>query len=460
MAFYSYYNTLPSWGTSQFQPIPPPTPRYRPLSSWTGNDYFAAHSGTRDNTVFDYVWYKMRDFVMGTGYGRNHAFRWWKRLYSGLATPASLLPKEIGAAAGYEAIRIWETHNGIYAAPMNADQEREREALVGVAAAEATRLWAYTGRPQDKWGRLEASETAAATASRIFLQEYTNGSVYEPFNRVPKSVSFGRNSWGGRRASTPIPSSSGLRYRPPTPYNGPSVVDTLASPVSSYGNTLNMTGMDGALPPLASPYPAPGTPLGSPYLDGGAGGGRGYIPSPIDDYPDGFDGYDDYEGGPGYGSYGENFGGGRYGNSGYAGGIGGPGYGGYGGIRGGMGMGGGMGGMGMDGFGGIGAGLASPGLGYGGGSAFGPELDNGIDYMNQGVGPYGGSATNPSNVVYDPILGPGIQGTYYPKVAQMQRLGLNGGSYGYPGASVGLPPPPGTYSTWPRRGLRRTRSFF
>lgn len=270
---------------------------------------------------------------------------------------------------------------------------------------------------------------------------------------ITDSMSFRRNSLSRRRALTPNPSSAGLRYRPPTPYYGPS---NLASPASSYGgNSLNMTGMDAALPPLMSPSPAFTTPFASPYSDGG---GQGYIPPPAEDFPDDFDGFDDYEGDSGYGPYGGNFQRG-YGNSGFAGGSGGSAYGGYGGMGGGGGVR--RGGMGMDGFRGAGAGLRNPGLGYGGG-ALGPELDNDVGFMNTGVGSFSGSTVNSSNVVYDPVLGPGIQGTYYPKVAQMQRLGqgLNGGAYGYPGASVGLPPPPGTYSSSPRRGLRRSRSFF
>jgi hypothetical protein len=45
-------------------------------------------------------------------------------------------PEELGAAAGYEAIRIWEYHHNLYQAPLNHDLDREREALGGLAIGE------------------------------------------------------------------------------------------------------------------------------------------------------------------------------------------------------------------------------------------------------------------------------------------------------------------------------------
>ncbi|GJJ06275.1 hypothetical protein Clacol_000466 [Clathrus columnatus] len=461
MTSYPYYNTLPQWGTSQFQSIPPPAPQYQPRPSWSGADYFSAHSGSRDNTVFDYVWYKLRDFVLGTGFGKNRAFHWWKRIYSGLVDPSQALPKEIGAAAGYEAIRLWETHGSVYATPLNADREREREALVGLASAEATNLWAYTGRPLDKWGRLEASETAGATASRIFVQMYGYGSAYEPRTRFSTPSSFSRRpSFGNMRRASASPVG---RYRPPTPYNGPSIVDTTSSPISSFGgDALNMTGMSAALPNSLLFSPSP-TGMRSPSrFSLGSGMGPGYLPPPPDDFPNDYAEYDDYDDFGGY----ENFGGGMG-----PGGYGGMRPSGYRGMR----------EMGTGGYGGLGAGgYGGMGTGSYGGSGFGSP-----NYLNGGMGGFSGSSpgyndlmfgegqgynmadpmgynnglmTDPSNVTYDPILGPGIKGTYYPKVAQMQRLSRSG--YNYPGASVGLPVPPSYSRVGSRGGLRRSRSFY
>lgn len=220
--------------------------------------------------------------------------------------------------------------------------------------------------------------------------------------------------------------------------------------------------MNAALP--NSPFLSPAaTPLGSPLLPTSDGMEQGYIPPPIDDFFNDYDEFDDYGGGGGFGQYGEGFGG--YG--GYEG------YGGYGRAMGGMGArgAGGMGGMGAgdlnfrglkaetfpnyqsEGMGGFGSG----GLGYGNGM-FEPGLGNNTGLVNASPGGYGGSALSavgPSNITYDPVFGPGIQGTYYPKMAAMQR-----GTYGYPGAAVGLPPPPVYNSSGSRRGLRRSRSFF
>lgn len=45
-------------------------------------------------------------------------------------------PEDLGAAAGYEAIRLWEHHHNLYQTPLNHDLDREREALAGLAIAE------------------------------------------------------------------------------------------------------------------------------------------------------------------------------------------------------------------------------------------------------------------------------------------------------------------------------------
>lgn len=53
---------------------------------------------------------------------------------------SQLLPQEIGAAAGWETIRLWQSHQGVYRQPLSDDREREREALIGLAIAEGTSL--------------------------------------------------------------------------------------------------------------------------------------------------------------------------------------------------------------------------------------------------------------------------------------------------------------------------------
>ena len=61
--------------------------------------------------------------------------------------PYKLLPREIGAAAGYEAIRCWEHHKSIYVQPLSEDRDREREALIGLATAEGMSFFSPAHQP-------------------------------------------------------------------------------------------------------------------------------------------------------------------------------------------------------------------------------------------------------------------------------------------------------------------------
>ena len=47
-----------------------------------------------------------------------------------------MLPAEIGAAAAYEAYRLWKHHRGVLFDPLGGVMEREREGLIGLAVAE------------------------------------------------------------------------------------------------------------------------------------------------------------------------------------------------------------------------------------------------------------------------------------------------------------------------------------
>jgi hypothetical protein len=70
------------------------------------------------------------------GYSRQHAKQIYRRVYGGVVDLLEVPPDELGAAAGYEAIRIWEHHHNLYQTPLNHDLEREREALGGLAVGE------------------------------------------------------------------------------------------------------------------------------------------------------------------------------------------------------------------------------------------------------------------------------------------------------------------------------------
>jgi hypothetical protein len=190
MAYYQYYQSggpwMNTWGTSQYQFQPPPLPSYQPAASWTPYDYFHHHADMNDSTFFDYVFSKIRNVLTGDGVSRGEAEHWHRRIYGGLVDIRQLLPREIGAAAAWETLRLWQSHNALYTSAITGGRERERESIISLAIAEgmsqipifdqmpyrstAARLWNYVGRPLDKYGRREAAESAGATASRIFVQ--------------------------------------------------------------------------------------------------------------------------------------------------------------------------------------------------------------------------------------------------------------------------------------------------
>ena len=51
-----------------------------------------------------------------------------------------MLPAEVGAAAAYEAYRMWKHHRGALFAPLGGLSDRERDALIGLAIGEGTFL--------------------------------------------------------------------------------------------------------------------------------------------------------------------------------------------------------------------------------------------------------------------------------------------------------------------------------
>lgn len=130
MAYYQYYQQQPNYGTSAYQVVVPPTPGYQPQPGWTGSDYYRAHayggvnggvgggvggvggvgyedgldmSPTRrgiagspvDNSVFDWVWSRMKSIVGGGGVTRDEARHWHKRVYGGMVCSicSFLLPR-------------------------------------------------------------------------------------------------------------------------------------------------------------------------------------------------------------------------------------------------------------------------------------------------------------------------------------------------------------------------------
>ncbi|KAF8596103.1 hypothetical protein BDV93DRAFT_78558 [Ceratobasidium sp. AG-I] len=228
MAYYNYYrqHNPTMWGTQEYALDSPPAPRYQPQPQWRGGDYYRAHNdGMQDSSAFDYVWGRMKNHVIG-GPSRREAQSWHKRVYGGLVDVASMMPTEIGAAAGYEAWRFFDHHRGIYRQPLMDDREREGEALVGLAVGEAEKLWAYTRRHGDKYGKREALETAAAVAMKL----YSKGGSY------PQG---GRFETPGSRYETP-----GSRYETPGGRYGqePYVMDDSRYPRPNYRSRRSSSG--------------------------------------------------------------------------------------------------------------------------------------------------------------------------------------------------------------------------
>lgn len=119
--------------------------------------------------MFDYVWNRIKSLVGASAVGQSEARHWHHRVYGGLVRPSpkillssaftnslllsackprssrslkvditTLLPSDLGAAAGYEALRLFNYHRTIYRQPLMDDREREEEALAGLAIAEGT----------------------------------------------------------------------------------------------------------------------------------------------------------------------------------------------------------------------------------------------------------------------------------------------------------------------------------
>ncbi|KIP10910.1 hypothetical protein PHLGIDRAFT_125231 [Phlebiopsis gigantea 11061_1 CR5-6] len=298
-----YRNTHQGWGTSQLHFREPPPPTCAPQPSWSGWDYYNANAVNPDQNLYYTVMNRTRDFGPNGGGDMQEARHWQRRVYSGIVNLSTLLPQEIGMAAAYEAYRMWKYHRGPLFDPlispgMNGPpgMERVREALVGLAIAEASKLWQYTGRAVDTYGLRDCLESAALTAFRI---SYTilqggdaYGSGYAPGGSVPMPGSFGGEPYNEpysqpyddpyrrtRRHSTSVPMVMQAQSQPgglagggvggfggpPSPYGG-------GSPLPIPGRAGSGTSSVGV---PGSPY-AGGTPQYassgmrrsvSPYLD-------------------------------------------------------------------------------------------------------------------------------------------------------------------------------------------------
>ncbi|KAJ2913478.1 hypothetical protein MD484_g6946, partial [Candolleomyces efflorescens] len=170
------------WGATQYQFGPPPPPSFQPQSTWGGLDFYRAHAPTgHDPSLFNHAWDRVRHFDMantgGLGVGIHEARHWHRRAYGGMNELSLMNPAEIGHAAAYEAYRTWMHNQSMYE-PLGPDIERQREGLIGLAVAEASRLLSFAGRTMDPYARSAASDSAAHTASYIFYQRRQDDEFY------------------------------------------------------------------------------------------------------------------------------------------------------------------------------------------------------------------------------------------------------------------------------------------
>ncbi|CAE6486851.1 unnamed protein product [Rhizoctonia solani] len=222
MAYYDYYRQRnPSaWGRPESLLDSPPAPGYQPQPQWRGFDYYRAHHGSaRDPSLFDSVLGRMRSHFRSP-ISRRDAEILHRDVYRGMVDVATMMPAEIGAAAGYEAWRFWEHHRGIYRQPLMDDREREGEALIGLAVGEAEKLWDYTRRRRGDHAQREALEVAAAVAMKLFRKggghhHHSSVRYEEPY--LMSDSRYPHHRHGHHHGYSSGPDSSDLDYgRSPT----------------------------------------------------------------------------------------------------------------------------------------------------------------------------------------------------------------------------------------------------
>ncbi|KZT65968.1 hypothetical protein DAEQUDRAFT_768455 [Daedalea quercina L-15889] len=280
MAYAYYQSNVPRWGTQEFQFSRPPLPIWRPQPHWSGMDYYRAHAAHDDPGLFQSV---MGRLSVAMGLGFHEARHWHRRVYGGLVNIAQVLPSELGSAAAYEAYRYWKYHHPLYE-PLAGDRERERDAMIGMAVAEATHLWQFTGRTFDTLGLRETCEIAAATAAQIAdkvlgydsdYSDYDSGYSRSGYNqdhhhsryddgyshRRPRTLRrwASANSMNGAYLSAPA-----AAYGAATPYSGIASPYVGAGVVQAPGGVTSIPG--GYAQPTAGVAVVPGTTAG--YMPG------------------------------------------------------------------------------------------------------------------------------------------------------------------------------------------------
>jgi len=249
---------MPGWGTNQFQFIPPPAPGFQPQPTWGGSDYYRAHAGNADPAWYNHAWRHLRENRGYLGVGMHEARRYHRQAY-GSTRMSSMLPEEIGHAAAYEAYRTW-MHNSYMYEPLGGDRERQREGLIGLAAAEVVRLMQTIGRDLDLYACTSAVNASASTASHLF-DEFGDEDDYYHHSR--------RGSYGGY--DDPYINDDPLLY-----HRRRSISHSRRRAHSFIGNSsMIMPGSHGMMDPTyGAGYP---TYMPSSYPMGGYGHAQSYV---------------------------------------------------------------------------------------------------------------------------------------------------------------------------------------
>jgi len=330
MAYDYYRGYQPQmWGNPQYQLPAAPAVSYIPQTGWGGMDYYRAHTRwadvEEDDDIFERIIHGVRRWIGNAGSNTEEAREAHQRVYAGWIDMRTASPEIVGAAAAFEALRFWETNSSLRL-PVVDDLEREEDAIMGLAVAEVSKLWGYTGRLWGDRGRKEAAEEAAATVHRIFRRQHRGLLRYDTYNSLTgehnhrydddayddgylsggrglgrrRSIAnlqgdiggydgYGRTrraSFGGGYGSAPMPIytggvQSGIPYggQGVSPYGVPGMSPYGAPSVSPYGTGGSSYGTGGL--PYGQPMISPGygvpPPPGSAYLTPGYGGGPRYL---------------------------------------------------------------------------------------------------------------------------------------------------------------------------------------
>lgn len=103
----------------------------------------------------------------------------------------------------------------------------------------AARLWQYTGRQGDSYGRLEASEAAAGTASRILTQSFS----FDGYDEYDPYAGYGRLS----RRNSAVSLRGRSLSRAGTPFDGYGTAGSMYDNGSVYGGSGSAYGGAGSV---------------------------------------------------------------------------------------------------------------------------------------------------------------------------------------------------------------------